>query len=84
MYKIVHVTLTIWREYSGLDSLGELGRVGEEGIELIVGPSIKCVPIVFPGAKEKKTKVISQLNAVLQLYQHMGCLSYVKGCVTNI
>lgn len=39
----------------------------EEGIELILGSSIKCVPIVSPGATEKAT-VIPQLNAVLQLY----------------
>lgn len=53
MYKIVHVTLNILREYAGLDSLGELGWVGEEGIEWILGPSIKCVPVVSPSAKEK-------------------------------
>lgn len=65
MYKIVRVTLNILREYSGLDSLGELGWVGEEGIELILGPSIKCVPVVSPGAKEKKKQQRWQLNAVL-------------------
>lgn len=41
--------------------------MGEEVNELILGPSIRCVPIVSPGAKEK-SKVKSQLNAVLQLY----------------
>lgn len=41
--------------------------MGEEGIELILGPSIKYVPIISSGAK-LKMKVIPQLNAVLQLY----------------
>lgn len=55
------------REYSGLDCLGELGWVGEEGMELIPGPSIKYVLIMSSFAKEKKKKVIPQLNIVLQL-----------------
>lgn len=42
------------REYSGLDCSGELGWVGEEGIELIPGPSIKYIPILSSFAKEKK------------------------------
>lgn len=53
MYETVCVLHECIKEYSGLDCLGELGWVSEEGTEFTPGPSIKHVLIMSSFVKER-------------------------------